>query len=114
LSRSKQRGNKLQNAVKRDVAALERWGKGDPDGFLEIYADEITYFDLTQERRVDGRPQQNIRSASSNHQSGSDCGSPNQGSTLLSKRVMAPIRSPVRVRTKRPVPWRMPPVGARR
>ena len=30
---------------------------------------------------------------------GSDRGSPNQGSTLLSKRVMAQIRSPVRVRT---------------
>ncbi len=30
---------------------------------------------------------------------GSDRGSPNHGSTLLSKRVMAQIRSPVRVRT---------------
>jgi hypothetical protein len=44
---------------------------------------------------------------------GSDRGSPNHGSTLLSKRVMAQIRSPVRVRTRRPVPWRMP-VAARR
>jgi hypothetical protein len=44
---------------------------------------------------------------------GSDRGSPNHGSTLLSKRVMAPIRSPVRVRTMRPTPWRMPE-GARR
>jgi hypothetical protein len=35
---------------------------------------------------------------------GSDRGSPNHGSTLLSKRVMAQIRSPVRVRTRRPVP----------
>src|SRR5262245_34831426 len=47
-------------------------------------------------------------------QSGSDRGSPNQRSTLLSKRVKAPIRSPVSVRTKRPLPWRMPPVAARR
>ena len=31
---------------------------------------------------------------------GSDCGSPNHGSTLLSKRVMAQIRSPVRVSTR--------------
>ncbi len=30
---------------------------------------------------------------------GSDRGSPNQGSTLASKRVMAQIRSPARVRT---------------
>ena len=44
---------------------------------------------------------------------GSDRGSPNHGSTLLSKRVKAQIRSPVRVRTNRPVPWRMP-VEARR
>jgi hypothetical protein len=44
---------------------------------------------------------------------GSDRGSPNQGSALLSKRVRAQMRSPVRVRTYRPTPWRMP-VGARR
>jgi hypothetical protein len=43
----------------------------------------------------------------------SDRGSPNHGSTLASKRVMAQIRSPVRVSTNRPVPWRMPP-GPRR
>jgi len=30
---------------------------------------------------------------------GSDCGSPNQGSTLFSKRVRTQIRSPVRVST---------------
>ena len=47
-------------------------------------------------------------------QLGSNRGSPNHGSTLLSKRVMAEIRSPLSVRTRRPVPWRMPPVGARR
>ena len=44
---------------------------------------------------------------------GSDRGSPNHGSTLVSKRVTEQIRSPERVRTKRPVPWRMPD-GARR
>jgi hypothetical protein len=44
---------------------------------------------------------------------GSDRGSPNHESTLLSKRVMAQIWSPVRVRTYRPVPWRTP-VAARR
>src|SRR5688500_4775343 len=35
-------------------AALDRWGKGDPSGFLEIYAAEITYFDVSTERRLDG------------------------------------------------------------
>lgn len=35
-------------------AALDRWGKGDPDGPLEITAPEVTYFDPFVERRVDG------------------------------------------------------------
>src|SRR6266545_3598575 len=42
---------------------------------------------------------------------GSDRGSPNAASTLLSKRVMAQIRSPARVRTYTPVPCRMPVGG---
>ena len=40
-------------AVERQ--ALERWAKGDPDGFLSIYADDVTYFSPTEERLVDGR-----------------------------------------------------------
>src|SRR5262245_9134378 len=44
---------------------------------------------------------------------GSDRGSPNHGSTLLSKRVIAQIRSPLRVMTNRPTPWLIP-VEARR
>lgn len=35
--------------------ALDRWGKGDPKGFLQIYAPEITYFDPGIEHRIDGR-----------------------------------------------------------
>ena len=35
-------------------AALERWGRGDPDGFLEITADDVSYFDPFIERRLDG------------------------------------------------------------
>jgi ketosteroid isomerase-like protein len=35
-------------------AALDRWGAGDPRGYLEIMAPEVTYFDPVQERRVDG------------------------------------------------------------
>ncbi|HLK50097.1 MAG TPA: DUF4440 domain-containing protein [Bryobacteraceae bacterium] len=34
--------------------ALDRWGTGDPYGYLEIDAPEITYFDPAQEKRVDG------------------------------------------------------------
>jgi uncharacterized protein (TIGR02246 family) len=36
-------------------AALDRWGKGDPNGLLETYAPEVTYFDVATERRLDGR-----------------------------------------------------------
>lgn len=35
-------------------AALDRWGRGDPQGYLEIMATEVTYFDPSQEARVDG------------------------------------------------------------
>lgn len=35
-------------------AALNRWGKGDPQGYLDIMANEVTYFDPVQEARVDG------------------------------------------------------------
>lgn len=34
--------------------ALERWGAGDPQGYIEIYAPELTYFDPVQEKRIDG------------------------------------------------------------
>lgn len=34
--------------------ALDRWGKGDPGGFLELYAPDVSYFDPFQERRIDG------------------------------------------------------------
>ena len=35
-------------------AALDRWGKGDPDGYLEINAPDVTCFDPFVERRLDG------------------------------------------------------------
>jgi len=34
--------------------ALDRWGKGDPQGYIELFAPDVTYFDPFQERRVDG------------------------------------------------------------
>jgi ketosteroid isomerase-like protein len=53
-------GNRVQPGANEVIAlersALDRWGKGDVDGFLSIYADEITYFDPIQDRRVDGLP----------------------------------------------------------
>ena len=35
-------------------ASLERWAKGDPGGFLSNYAPDVTYYDPSQERRIDG------------------------------------------------------------
>ena len=35
-------------------AALDRWGKGDPDGFLEINAGDVSYFDPFLDHRLDG------------------------------------------------------------
>lgn len=35
-------------------AALERWGRGDPDGFLDISAAEVSYFDPFTAQRLDG------------------------------------------------------------
>jgi len=40
--------------IATERGALDRWGKGEPQGFLDIYAPEITYFDPMQERRLDG------------------------------------------------------------
>ena len=42
------------DVVAMERAALDRWGKGDPQGYLEIMANEVTYFDPTQEERMDG------------------------------------------------------------
>jgi uncharacterized protein (TIGR02246 family) len=43
-----------EEIIAMEKAALERWGKGDPQGVLDIYASEITYFDPFQEKRIDG------------------------------------------------------------
>jgi len=42
--------------IEMEKAALDRWGKGDIWGYLEIYADEITYFDPETEQRLAGLP----------------------------------------------------------
>jgi ketosteroid isomerase-like protein len=34
--------------------ALDRWGRGDPGGFLEISAPDVTYFDPAVPKRIDG------------------------------------------------------------
>ena len=40
--------------IEQERRALDRWANGDPQGFLQMYAPEVTYFDPMQEKRVDG------------------------------------------------------------
>ncbi|HWR35419.1 MAG TPA: nuclear transport factor 2 family protein [Clostridia bacterium] len=40
--------------IRMERAALDRWGNGDPDGFLEISAPDVTYFNPFQSRRLNG------------------------------------------------------------
>ena len=40
--------------VALERAALDRWGNGDPSGFLKISAPDVVYFDPYIERRIDG------------------------------------------------------------
>lgn len=44
-----------QKIIALERSAMDRWGKGDPDGFLEISADDVVYFDPFQERRLNGK-----------------------------------------------------------
>ncbi len=43
-----------EKIIEMEKSALERWGKGDPGGFLEINAEDIVYFDPYIPRRIDG------------------------------------------------------------
>ncbi len=41
--------------IAMERGALDRWGKGDPAGFIEISAPDVVYFDPFIVRRIDGR-----------------------------------------------------------
>jgi len=43
-----------QTIIALEKAALEEWNKGNPSEYLAIYAEDITYFDPFQEKRIDG------------------------------------------------------------
>jgi len=43
-----------EHIIALERRALDRWGKGDPRGYLEIMDSDVTYFDPNQELRVDG------------------------------------------------------------
>ena len=41
--------------VLREHEALKRWNHGDPSGYMDLLADDATYFDPSLERRMDGK-----------------------------------------------------------
>ena len=43
-----------EKIIALERSALDRWIVMNPDGYLELAAPEVTYFDPYQERRVDG------------------------------------------------------------
>ena len=43
-----------ETLISMERAALERWGKGDPSGFLEICDSDVVYFDPFLDKRLDG------------------------------------------------------------
>lgn len=46
--------NVRDKIIALERGALERWGKGDPSGYLELYAPEVSYFDPFTPARLDG------------------------------------------------------------
>jgi ketosteroid isomerase-like protein len=45
----------LGEVMKLESMAMDRWRKGDPWGFIEISAQEVTYFDTGTPQRINGR-----------------------------------------------------------
>ena len=44
-----------ETVIALERAALDRWGKGDPQGYFEIMAQDQTYFDPMTAKRIDGQ-----------------------------------------------------------
>jgi ketosteroid isomerase-like protein len=44
----------LAKLMALESAAMERWRKGDPSGFIELYAPDVTYFDTGTPQRING------------------------------------------------------------
>lgn len=43
-----------QRIITLEKEALEKWNHGDPSGYLDLSDDDVTYFDPSLERRLDG------------------------------------------------------------
>jgi ketosteroid isomerase-like protein len=46
--------NLSEHIISLERSALDRWITFDPQGYLDLFAPDVTYFDPYQERRVDG------------------------------------------------------------
>src|SRR6266851_3173692 len=53
----------LEELVALERSALDRWIRLDPQGYLDIQAPEVTYFDPFTERRIDGLDAMQVRAA---------------------------------------------------
>jgi ketosteroid isomerase-like protein len=45
----------LGELMRLESAAMQRWRQGDPWGFVELYAPQVTYFDTGTPQRINGR-----------------------------------------------------------
>src|SRR5438128_2220928 len=43
-----------EKIIAMERAALDRWGNGDPQGYLDTMDSDLSYFDPLQEKRLDG------------------------------------------------------------
>lgn len=48
-------GQIAETVIGLERSINNRWNRGDVDGALEIYSDDVTYFDPLTERRLEGR-----------------------------------------------------------
>ena len=53
----------LDELIALECSALDRWIRLDPQGYLDIFASEVTYFDPFTETRVDGLDAMQVRLA---------------------------------------------------
>jgi hypothetical protein len=44
-----------EKIIEKERSVLDRWKQGDTFGFIEVAADDITYFDPSLEKRIDGK-----------------------------------------------------------
>jgi uncharacterized protein (TIGR02246 family) len=52
-----------EHIISLERSALDRWIRGDPDGYLGLYAKDATYFDPFRDKRVDGLDELKARTA---------------------------------------------------